>query len=78
MRLAARLMPSAAGKRWLAEADNFLFEVPLAQRRGTIRNYLFTAPLVIAVSWAGALAQRIRVTGSGPAARWSNTDDPHG
>jgi hypothetical protein len=26
IRLAARLMPPAAGRRWLAEADSFLFE----------------------------------------------------
>ena len=78
MRVAARLMPLAAGRRWLADADSSLFEIPPAQRGKAIRNYLLTAPTVIAVSWTGILVQRIRLTGSGPAARRNNADDPHG
>lgn len=74
MRMASRLMAPAAGKRWLAEADSFLFETPPTQQGKAIRNYLRTAPLVIVVSWASALAHQIRVTGSGPAARRSDAD----
>ena len=79
MRVISGLMPRAAGTRWLAEADSFLFEVPPAQRRGALRNYLLTAPQVIVVSWAGHLAQRFRVGGSSPAGRRGNAeDDPRG
>ena len=66
MRLAARLMPRAAGRRWLAEASNFLAEAPAALQRGAIHSYLANAPQVIAVSWAVEAASRIRVTGDGP------------
>jgi hypothetical protein len=66
MRLAARLMPRAAGHRWLAEADSFLAEAPPSMLRGTIRSYLASAPQLIAVSWAGEAARRVRVTGDRP------------
>ena len=57
---AARLMPRAAGGRWLAEAESFLAEAPPAQRRPAIRCYLITAPQVITVTWVGDLARRAR------------------
>jgi hypothetical protein len=57
---AARLMPRAAGRRWLAEAESFLAEAQPAQRRPAIRSYLITAPQVITVTWAGDLARRAR------------------
>jgi hypothetical protein len=60
MRAAARLMPRAAGSRWLAEAESFLYEAPPIPRRGAIRSYLIGALQVIAVSWAGELARRTR------------------
>ena len=63
MRAASRLMPRAAGSRWLAEAESFLYEAPPAQRRRAIRNYLANAPRVIAASWAGRLVRRIRPAG---------------
>jgi hypothetical protein len=66
MRLAARLMPRAAGGRWLAEAESFAAEAPPALRRGAIRSYLTGAPQVIMVSWAGDLARRTRLTRPGP------------
>jgi hypothetical protein len=66
MRLAAWLMPRAAGRRWLAEAESFAAEAPPALRRGAIRSYLTGAPQVIMVSWAGDLARRTRVTRPGP------------
>lgn len=53
MRLAAWLMPRAAGRRWLAEAESFAAEAPPALRRGAIRSYLTGAPQVIMVSWPG-------------------------
>lgn len=72
MCLAARLMPRAAGSRWLAEAGSFLFEAPPAQQPCALRNYLVTAPQVIAASWAGCLARRIRPASSGATARRSD------
>jgi hypothetical protein len=58
MRLAARLMPPATGRRWLAEADSFLFEAPPERRAAAVRDYLATAPRVITAGWAGELARR--------------------
>lgn len=57
---ASRLMPPAAGSRWLAEARSFLAEVPLEYRRRAIRSYLVTAPRVIAVTWAISLRRVVR------------------
>lgn len=75
---ASKLMPQAAGSRWLAEAESFLFEVPVAQRHRAVRNYLITAPQVIAVSWAGHLARRTRpVGGAAPGRRSDTVDDPY-
>ena len=66
MRLAAWLMPRAAGRRWLAEAESFAAEAPPALRRGAIRSCLTGAPQVIMVSWAGDLTRRTRLTRPGP------------
>jgi hypothetical protein len=60
MRAAARLMPRAAGSRWLAEAASFLSEAPPAQRRTAFRSYLAAAPQTILASWAGHLTRRSR------------------
>jgi hypothetical protein len=64
MRAAARLMPPAAGRRWLAEADSFLFEAPSVLRRSAVRSYLAGVPAVITAAWAGELARRVRAAGS--------------
>jgi hypothetical protein len=61
MRLVAWLMPRAMGRRWLAEAESFLAEAPPLLGHGAIRSYLVSAPLVIVVSWAGALVRRARL-----------------
>jgi hypothetical protein len=66
LRAASRLMPQAAGRRWLAEAGSFLSEAPVRDRRRAARNYLFTAPQVIAATWTSALTRRTRPTGSEP------------
>ena len=60
MRLAARLMPAAMGKRWLAEAESFLAEAPPALRCGAIASYLTSTPQVITVSWTGVLTRQAR------------------
>jgi hypothetical protein len=69
MRAAACMMPTAAGRRWLAEAESFLAEAPPVLRRGAIGSYLAGAPQVIVVSWAACLARRARGILSGPASR---------
>ena len=65
MCMAAKLMPRAAGWRWLAEAESFLAEAPHDLQRGAIDNYLASVPRVIMISWAGELVRRVRVTGDG-------------
>jgi hypothetical protein len=60
MRAAARLMPRAAGRRWLAEAASFLSEAPPAQRHTAFRSYLAAAPQTILTSWASHLTRRSR------------------
>ena len=60
MRTAAWLMPPAVRDRWLGEAESFLFEAPPGQQAEAIRNYLITAPQVIAASWAVELLRRAR------------------
>jgi hypothetical protein len=70
MRVAAHLMPRAAGQRWLAEADSFLFEASPDLRAAAIRDYLATAPQAIAACWASEAIRRARRTagaGSGQA-----------
>jgi hypothetical protein len=52
-------MPRSVGKRWLGEAESFLFETEPAQRAQVIRNYLQTAPKVIVAGWAAELARRL-------------------
>jgi hypothetical protein len=60
MCLTAKLMPPAAGRRWLVEAESFLAEAPPALRRGAIGNYLTHTPQLIAVTWVGKLARAVR------------------
>jgi hypothetical protein len=66
MRIAAKLMPRAAGHRWLAEAESFLAEAHHQLRNGAINDYLASVPKVIMISWAGELVRRVRVTGDRP------------
>jgi hypothetical protein len=62
MRAAARLMPPADGQRWLGEAESFLAEESDPELlRDAVRDYLATAPLVIAVSWARAVSRWARL-----------------
>jgi hypothetical protein len=60
--MSSRLMPTAAGQRWLAEAQSVLFEVRPEQRGQVIRNYLLTTVHVIATAWACELLHRARLT----------------
>jgi hypothetical protein len=60
LRATARLMPRTAGRRWLAEAESLLFEMPAAQRRKALRSYLLSAPRLLALLWTRELSRRAR------------------
>jgi hypothetical protein len=61
LRAVSRLMPRAAGRRWLAEAESLLFEAPAGRRRTIIRSYLRSAPRLALAMWAAELARRARL-----------------
>jgi len=56
----ARLMPAAAGRRWLAEAQSVLAEVPPAQHGAAVRSYLRSAPRLAVMLWARQALRRLR------------------
>jgi hypothetical protein len=58
--VAALLMPSAAGRRWLAEAESLLFEVAPGRRGRAVRSYLWSAPRLVVLMWASRLSRRVR------------------
>jgi hypothetical protein len=60
LRAVSRLMPRAAGRRWLAEAESVLFEVA-AGRRTAVRSYLLSAPRLAVRMWAAKLPRRARL-----------------
>lgn len=58
LRAVARLMPAAAGRRWLAEAESLLFEMPAGRRGQAVRSYLRSAPRLAVMMWARRLSSR--------------------
>jgi hypothetical protein len=56
----SRLMPASAGRRWLAEAESVLAEVPPALRGATVRSYLRSAPRLAVMMWARQVLRRLR------------------
>jgi hypothetical protein len=50
--MVSRMMPGPAGRRWLAEAENVLWEIAAAQRATAVRSYLLSGPRVAAAMWA--------------------------
>jgi hypothetical protein len=48
----SRLMPASAGRRWLAEAESLLAEVPAARRGAAVRSYLLSVPRLAVMMWA--------------------------
>jgi hypothetical protein len=58
--VAALLMPSAAGRRWLAEAESLLFELVPGRRGRALRSYLWSAPRLVVLMWASALSRWLR------------------
>jgi hypothetical protein len=58
LRTVARLMPREAGRRWLAEAESLLFEIPGGRRGQAVRSYLWSAPRLVVMMWARQLRSR--------------------
>jgi hypothetical protein len=58
--VASRLMPPSAGRRWLAEAESLLTEVPAARRRAAVRSHLLSAPRLAVMLWARQVLRRTR------------------
>jgi hypothetical protein len=56
----SRLMPRAAGRRWLAEAQSLLAELTAAQRGAAVRSYLLSAPRLAVMMWARQVLRRAR------------------
>jgi hypothetical protein len=60
LRTVARLMPPAAGRRWLAEAESLLYEVAADRRGKAVRSYLLSAPRLVMLMWIAGLSRRGR------------------
>ena len=56
--MVSRLMPRAAGRRWLAEAESVLAELTGARRRAAARSYLLSAPRLAVMMWARVVLRR--------------------
>lgn len=56
-----RTMPRSAGRRWLAEAESLLAEIPAARRGTAIRSYLLSAPQLVLMMWAREVQRRARL-----------------
>ena len=56
--MVSRLMPPAAGRRWLAEAESLLAEVTAARRGAAVRSYLRSAPRLAVMMWARQALRR--------------------
>jgi hypothetical protein len=59
--MVSRLMPRCAGRRWLAEAESVLSEIPVARRDAAIRSYLLSASRLVVMMWARELSRRARL-----------------
>jgi len=58
--IVSRLMPRAAGRRWLAEAESLLPDIAPARRGAAIRSYLLSAPRLVVIMWAHQAQRRRR------------------
>jgi len=58
--MVSRMMPGAAGRRWLAEAESLLSEIAAARRGAAIRSYLLSAPRLVLMMWAQEVLRRAR------------------
>lgn len=53
------VMPREAGRRWVGEAESFVFEAPGDRR--VLRGLLWSAPETAAVMWWGELSRMARL-----------------
>jgi hypothetical protein len=60
LRAVSRLMPTAPGRRWLAEVEGVLFETASGQRGQAVRSYLRSAPRLVVLMWVSELSWRAR------------------
>ncbi len=60
LRAVSRLMPTEAGRRWLAEVESVLFETASGQRGQAVRSYLRSAPRLVVLMWVSKLSRRAR------------------
>jgi hypothetical protein len=56
----SRIMPGTSGRRWLAEAESLLSEIPAARRGTAIRSYLLSAPRLVLMMWVQEALRRVR------------------
>jgi len=58
--MVSRMMPGAAGRRWLAEAQSVLWEIADSRRAPAVRSYLLSGPRLAAVMWAHEALRWVR------------------
>lgn len=58
LRAVAWLMPRAAARRWLAEVESLLFELPAGRRARAVRSYVLCAPRLAMMMWTRHLSCR--------------------
>ena len=59
--MVSRLMPASAGRRWLAEAESLLTEVPADRRGAAVRSYLLSVPGLAVMMWVREVRRRARL-----------------
>jgi hypothetical protein len=59
------VMPRGAGRRWLGEAESFVFEVAAEGRWAVLRSLMLSAPETAAVMWWGEVSRRVRLAVTG-------------
>jgi hypothetical protein len=59
------VMPRGSGRRWLGEAESFVFEVAAEGRRAALRSLVLSAPETAAVMWWGEVSRRARLAVTG-------------
>jgi hypothetical protein len=58
--MVSRLMPRSANRRWLAEAESLLAEVPAARRGAAVRSYQLSAPRLMVMMWVREALRRLQ------------------
>ena len=58
--MVSRIMPGTSGRRWLAEAESLLSEIPAARRGTALRSYLLSAPRLVLMMWVQEALRGVR------------------